>query len=52
MIRFSVGIENIRDIKADFKQALEHLSGPGDILKVNNERAKLQREINFSLYGF
>ncbi|TVY42182.1 Homocysteine synthase [Lachnellula occidentalis] len=51
MIRLSVGIEQIRDIKADFKQAFEHITEPGEIRKVNKGKIHLQNEINRRLYG-
>ena len=51
MIRLSVGIEQIRDIKADFKQAFERITEPGEIRKVNKGKIQLQNEINRRLYG-
>ena len=51
MIRLSVGIEHIKDIKADFKQAFERILEPGKIQEVNGERIQLQDEMNSRLYG-
>lgn len=51
MIRLSVGIEQIRDIKADFKQAFDQLLEPGEIREVNGGKIRLQDEINSRLYG-
>lgn len=51
MIRLSVGIEQIRDIKADFKQAFEQILEPGEIREVNGGKIQLQDEINSRLYG-
>jgi hypothetical protein len=51
MNRLSVGIEQIRDIKADFKQAFEHIIEPGATRKVNKENIHVQDEINRCLYG-
>ena len=51
MIRLSVGIEHIRDIKADFKQAFEQILVPGKIREVNEDKIQLQDEINGRLYG-
>ena len=50
MIRLSVGIEHIKDIKADFKQAFEQIIVPGKIREVNGEKIQLQDEINSRLY--
>lgn len=51
MIRLSVGIEHVRDIKADFKQAFEQLLVPGKIQEIKEEKIQLQDEINSHLYG-
>ena len=51
MIRLSVGIEQIRDIKADFKQAFDQILQPGEICEVNGGKIQLQDEINSRLYG-
>ena len=51
MIRLSVGIEQIRDIKADFKQAFKQILEPSEIRKANAGKIQLQDEINSRLYG-
>ena len=51
MIRLSVGIEQIRDIKADFKQAFQQILEPGDFREVEVGKVQLQDEINSRLYG-
>ncbi|KAI0845503.1 Cys/Met metabolism PLP-dependent enzyme-domain-containing protein [Daldinia vernicosa] len=53
MIRLSVGIENIKDIKADFQQAFEQVlhAGTSKIREVKGGKIQLQDEINGHLYG-
>lgn len=51
MIRLSVGIEQIKDIKADFKQALEQLQRVDNFRAPNLGKILLQDEINKHLYG-
>ena len=51
MIRLSVGIEHINDIKADFKQAFEQVLVLGKVREVNEEKVQLQDKINSRLYG-
>ncbi|RYP33062.1 hypothetical protein DL767_004912 [Monosporascus sp. MG133] len=51
MIRLSVGIEQIRDIKADFKQAFEQVLQAENVRKSNVGKILLQDEINERLYG-
>lgn len=50
MIWLSVGIEQVEDIKADFKQALEQISQPGKIVPTNEDVIQIQEEVNRCLY--
>jgi hypothetical protein len=51
MIRLSVGIEQIKDIKADFEQAFEEVLRGKKTRKSHVGRILMQDEINESLYG-
>lgn len=51
MIRLSVGIEHISDIKADFTQAFEQILEPGEIRQVEDRKIQLQKEINSRLFS-
>ncbi|KAL7929706.1 hypothetical protein V8C35DRAFT_314595 [Trichoderma chlorosporum] len=50
MIRLSVGIEQINDIKADFKQAFEQVQ-VANVREPNKAKILLQTKINECLYG-
>ena len=51
MIRLSVGIESIKDIKADFQQAFEQTLESSRVSDVEEHKNRLQDKINAHLFG-
>lgn len=51
MIRLSIGVEHIDDIKADFEQAFAQLSKLAVLNSCDPDIIHVQDEVNFALYG-